>query len=99
MQNGTDPTKPVSIRAKAVRPDDVTAIGEDKNDRNYYYGGSSQGDDPNYDGTKDPNKQGTEEDDDNLVVPEDKMNLLILTTIQILIRTLIWIPIQTQILI
>ena len=60
LQNGTDPTKPVSIRAKAVRPDDVTAIGEDKNDRNYYYGGSSQGDDPNYDGTKDPNKQGTE---------------------------------------
>ena len=71
LQNGTDPTKPVSIRTKAVRPDDVTAIGQDPKDRNYYYGGSSQGDDPNYDGAKDPNKKGTEEDDDNLVVPKD----------------------------
>lgn len=72
LKNGTDPSEPVSIRTKAVRPEDVTAIGEDKNDRNYYYGGSSQGDDPNYDGVKDPNKQGSDEDDDNLVVPEDK---------------------------
>ena len=71
LQNGTDSTKPVSIRTKAVRPDDVTAIGQDPKDRNYYYGGSSQGDDPDYDGVKDPNKKGTEEDDDNLVVPKD----------------------------
>ena len=60
----------VSIRGKAVRPEDVTAIGEEPEDRNYYYGGSSQGDDPNYDGVQDPDKKGTEEDDDNLVVPE-----------------------------
>lgn len=42
----------VSIRAKAVRPDDVTAIGQDEADRNYYYGGSSQGGDEGYDGVK-----------------------------------------------
>ncbi len=63
----------VSIRGKAVRPDDVKAIGQDPDDRNYYYGGSSQGNDPDYDGvngTNDPNKQGTEDDDDNLVIPE-----------------------------
>ena len=72
ITNSNDPSKPVSIRVKAVRPDDVTAIGRNPEERNYYYGGSSQGDDPNYDGTLDPNKQGTEEDDDNLVVPEDK---------------------------
>ncbi len=71
----------VSIRAKAVRPDDVTAIGQDEADRNYYYGGSSQGGDEGYDGVKDddgnyvdnPNgdEQGDENDDDNLVVPKD----------------------------
>ena len=69
----------VSIRAKAVRPNDVTDIGLDESDRNYYYGGSSQGGDEGYDGvnnedlngTNDPDKQGTEEDDDNLVVPKD----------------------------
>ncbi len=62
-----------SIRGKAVRPEDVDAIKEDPEDRNYYYGGSSQGNDPNYDGvngSNDPDKQGTEDDDDNLVVPQ-----------------------------
>lgn len=78
--------KTASIRGKAVRPEDVEGIGDPENQtepggngRNYYYGGSSQGGDPNYDGvnnenengTNDPEKQGTTEDDDNLVVPED----------------------------
>ena len=74
----TDPSgKPISIRGKAVRPDDVTAIGKPEDDRNYYYGGSSQGDDPNYDGVKDPSKKGTEEDDDNLVIPEPEPEIVI----------------------
>ena len=70
-----DGTTDVSIRSQAVRPDDVTDIGEDAGTRNYYYGkdqgdendngtGSDQGDDPNYDG-----KQPDGTDDDNLVVP------------------------------
>ncbi|MBO8430754.1 leukotoxin LktA family filamentous adhesin, partial [Spirochaetes bacterium] len=69
-----------SIRVKAVRPEDVEAVGGDPtnmtspNDdgRNYYYGGSGQGDDPNYDIDGDitpPEDQGGEDDDDNLVVP------------------------------
>ena len=52
----TPDNTPISIRAKAVRPDDVTAIGKPEDDRNYYYGGSDQGDDPNYDGFDDPSK-------------------------------------------
>ena len=72
----------ISIRGKAVRPEDVEAVGGDPenqtkpggNGRNYYYGGSEQGDDPNYD--KDGNKvheddKGTDKDDDNLVVPTE----------------------------
>ena len=70
LKNSNNPNMPVSIRGKAVRPDDVTAIGQDPEDRNYYYGGSGQGDDPDYDGVLDPSKKGTEEDDDNLVVPK-----------------------------
>ena len=68
----TPDNTPISIRGKAVRPEDVTAIGKPEDDRNYYYGGSEQGNDPNYDGVVDPNKKGTEEDDDNLVVPVDE---------------------------
>ena len=71
--NGTD--KPVSIRTSAVRPDDVDAIGADTSRRNYYYGGSSQGIDPNYDGADDYNNQGGEDDDDNLVIPENKVEV------------------------
>ena len=62
----------ISIRGKAVRPDDVKGIGQDPDDRNYYYGGSSQGDDPNYDkdgDIMDDGDKGGENDDDNLVVP------------------------------
>lgn len=51
--NGGD----ASIRVSAVRPDDVKEVGgatdnktaPNKDGRNYYYGGSEQGDDPNYD--------------------------------------------------
>ena len=53
ITNSSDAAKPVSIRAKAVRPDDVTAIGKEEDERNYYYGGSSQGNDDGYDGVKD----------------------------------------------
>lgn len=64
----------LSIRTKAVRRDDVTAIGRGEDERNYYSGGSMQGDDAGYD--KDGvvlknNQKGYEEtDDDNLVVTE-----------------------------
>ncbi len=71
-----------SIRAEAVRPYDVTDIGQDADDRNYYYGsdegednpngtGSDQGDDPNYDGKDNPSKDDPDgpKDDDNLVIP------------------------------
>ena len=64
--------KPVSIRGRAVRPEDVTAIGRDPEERIYYYGkedgdpddasGSGQRDDPTF------NKE--DEDGDDLVVPE-----------------------------
>ena len=73
--------KAASIRGKAVRPEDVTAIGKDEDDRNYYYGGSTQGSDKGYDGVKNgddyvdsptPDQQGGTNDDDNLVVPEDE---------------------------
>ncbi len=72
----------ISIRGKAVRPEDVKAVGGDPenqtqaggNGRNYYYGGSEQGNDPDYD--KDGSKvhdddKGTDKDDDNLVVPTE----------------------------
>ncbi len=72
LTNPKGDDKDVSIRVEAVRPDDVTDIGQDENDRNYYYGGSGQGDDPNYDvdGEIIPDdEKGGEDDDDNLVVP------------------------------
>ncbi|MBO6086768.1 leukotoxin LktA family filamentous adhesin, partial [bacterium] len=74
-------TTTASIRGKAVRPVDVTAIRPGEEDeRNYYYGGSEQGGDPGYDGvnneelngTNDPDKQQTTEDDDNLVIPKNE---------------------------
>ncbi len=69
IENASNSSIDISIRGKAVRPDDVTAIGQDYNDRNYYYGGSSQGDDSNYDGVTGPGGPGSTDDDDNLVVP------------------------------
>ena len=71
----------ISIRVEAVRPEDVEAVGGNPENqtgpgddgRNYYYGGSEQGDDPDYDVDGDPipdDDKGTEDDDDNLVVPE-----------------------------
>ena len=72
----------ISIRVEAVRPEDVEAAGGNgdnqtsPNDdgRNYYYGGSEQGDDPDYDVDGDPipdEDKGGEDDDDNLVVPTE----------------------------
>ena len=72
-------TNPIdgTIRAKAVRPDDIPEDATET--RNFYYGGSTQGNDDGYDGVKDgddyvedptPEQQGGENDDDNLVVPE-----------------------------
>ena len=85
--NSTNPIKnpdgeDISIRVEAVRPEDVEAAGGNgdnqtgPNDdgRNYYYGGSEQGDDPDYDVDGDPipdEDKGGEDDDDNLVVPTE----------------------------
>ena len=63
----------VSIRGKAVRPTDVTDIGRTEPERNYYYGGSSQGNADDYDVNGDRYPNGTEpneDNDDNLVIPE-----------------------------
>ena len=66
----TNADTPVSIRARAVRPDDVTDIDIDPETRIYYYGkdeddpnggGSGQKDDPTFDKDK--------EDGDDLVAP------------------------------
>ena len=35
LENSSNPSKPVSIRAKAVRPEDVTAVGKEDDERNY----------------------------------------------------------------
>ena len=77
-------TTTASIRGKAVRPVDVTAVGKNSSERNYYYGGSEQGGESGYDGvnnetlngTNDPDKQQTEEDDDNLVIPRKKEEIV-----------------------
>lgn len=64
----------VTIRAKAVRKDDVSAIDREETERTYYSGGSAQGSDADYE--KDGQAvsvrdRGTEDgDDDNLVVAE-----------------------------
>ena len=73
--NAGDPDTPVSIRGKAVRPDDALEIGRDPIERIYYYAdidgdgnpdegsnGSGQKDDPTFD----PDKEQA----DDLVVPE-----------------------------
>lgn len=75
LVNAGDPDTPVSIRGKAVRPDDVTEIDRNPVERIYYYAdidgdgepdegsnGSGQKDDPTYDPDKEPA--------DDLVVPE-----------------------------
>ena len=85
--NSTNPIKnpdgeDISIRVEAVRPEDVEAAGGNPDNqtgpnddgRNYYYGGSEQGDDPDYDVDGDPipdEDKGGEDDDDNLVVPTE----------------------------
>ena len=75
LKNSSDDEIPVSIRVSAVRPDDADVIGADTTRRNYYYGGSVQGSDPNYDGALDYNNQGGTDDDDNIVVPEDNVDV------------------------
>ena len=75
LVNAGDPDTPVSIRGKAVRPDDALEIGRDPIERIYYYAdidgdgnpdegsnGSGQKDDPTFD----PDKEQA----DDLVVPE-----------------------------
>ncbi len=75
LVNAGDPNTPVSIRGKAVRPDDALEIGRDPIERIYYYAdidgdgnpdegsnGSGQKDDPTFD----PDKEQA----DDLVVPE-----------------------------
>ena len=78
VNTNPDTDKPVSIRGKAVRPDDVTETGEPEGVREYYYGydpdkgetpdddvsGSGQRDDETFD----PDKEKA----DDLVVPEPK---------------------------
>ena len=81
LVNGGDPDTPVSIRGKAVRPDDVTATGEPEDVREYYYGydpdngetpddagpdGDVPGSGQRDDETFDPDKEKA----DDLVVPE-----------------------------
>ena len=76
LKNPEDDNITPSIRGKAVRPDDVDNLGLDPTDRNYYYGGSEQGEQNGYDGTINSGnnnaQNGTENDDDNLVVPNRK---------------------------
>ena len=66
------------IRVEAVRPGDVTSIGRDKDERNYYTGGSVQEDKPWYDDDDDdnpgsglfPGDDDDDDDDDHITVPE-----------------------------
>jgi len=65
------------IRVEAVRPGDVTAIGRDEDERNYYTGGSVQEDKPWYDDDDDDNPGSNifpgdddDDDDDHITVPE-----------------------------
>ena len=80
--NAGDPDTPVSIRGKAVRPDDVEDIGQDTGLRDYYYwdqdgdgdpsnndpdpDGSGQKDNDDFEEPFDPDVEGG----DDLVVPE-----------------------------
>ncbi len=82
ITNAGDPDTPVSIRGKAVRPDDVEDIGQDTGLRDYYYwdqdgdgdpsnndpdpDGSGQKDNDDFEEPFDPDVEGG----DDLVVPE-----------------------------
>ena len=82
LVNAGDPDTPVSIRGKAVRPDDVEDIGQDTGLRDYYYwdqdgdgdpsnndpdpDGSGQKDNDDFEEPFDPDVEGG----DDLVVPE-----------------------------
>ena len=80
--NAGDPDTPVSIRGKAVRPDDVTEIGQDEGLRSYYYwdqdgDGDPTNNDPDPDGSGQKDNDEFEEpfdpdieNGDDLVVPE-----------------------------
>ena len=80
--NAGDPDTPVSIRGKAVRPDDVNEIGQDEGLRSYYYwdqdgDGDPTNNDPDPDGSGQKDNENFEEPfdpdiehGDDLVVPE-----------------------------
>ena len=79
LVNAGDPDTPVSIRGKAVRPDDVTEIGQESNLRDYYYAdldGDGEPENPYPDGESgsgqkdDPTFDPDKEPADDLVVPE-----------------------------
>ena len=79
LVNAGDPDTPVSIRGKAVRPDDVTDIGQESNLRSYYYAdldGDGEPENPYPDGESgsgqkdDPTYDPDKEPADDLVVPE-----------------------------
>ena len=78
LVNAGDPDTPVSIRGKAVRPDDVEDIGQDTGLRDYYYwdqdgDGHPENNDPDPDGSgqkDDPTYDPDKETGDDLVVPE-----------------------------
>ena len=63
LSNSNSSETPVSIRAKAVREEDVEGVDAVADRRSYYTGGSSQGSDEGYDGIS------SDSDDDNLVIP------------------------------
>ena len=79
LVNAGDPDTPVSIRGKAVRPDDVSEIGRNPVERIYYYAdldGDGEPEDPYPDGESgsgqkdDPTFDPDKEQGDDLVVPE-----------------------------
>ena len=78
LVNAGDPNTDVSIRGKAVRPDDVTEIGRNPIERDYYYadldgdGEPDDGYDPGESGSgqkDDPTFDPDKETGDDLVVP------------------------------
>lgn len=80
LVNAGDPETEVSIRGKAVRPDDVTEIGRDSVERDYYYadldgdGKPDDGYEPGESGSgqkDDPTFDPDKEPGDDLVVPVD----------------------------
>ncbi len=67
--NAGDPDTPVSIRGKAVRPDDVNEIGQDEELRSYYYWDQDGDGDPT---NNDPDPEGSgQKDNDDFEEPFD----------------------------